>query len=721
MPSVNPPSPLPAGGDDRFHFSPGNANPELWATTTPLVVVHRCKRHKGLIATWRAIHWLIVLHSRSGRADFGVREIAEEADVGRNELCDTHDAATGQIVKKGYISILSDAGLIDIVGQVAVPGGRKPRNIYSVNLARLIAESALLAPEVLRTYGAAAPPRPQVHPDQLTFFSLMEREADKLRHNIGPVDRLSQHPVGLVEVGLELERRGLSTAADRLRPQSGPGAVTDQIDCPENGTDGRLQSSSTPENGTASNPIRPVSGTAVAAPTADWPENGTVRERSCPENGTEATLACPENGLVRDEQRPLRPGSGPEIAHQPHPYHPHGTLDFGDRPENGTAAAARVSTPTDIDIKRPEIGTKHSSTLSRFRDVGGMDGGMEGWGDGGWAFSEASLTRSQVAVREIVRVEIQQALKELLDSALLPPPIAQTAPVTVPVQEDVPPTPKDELPIEAGPELTWATLIDRELTEAERSKIRELVRRYAGPSQGTAAYWLVRAMNTVALDDKPLTLNYVGGVLKRLKRTGRWDSEELTLAAGETRVESNPEASSLRAPASPPSTRGKEAESRAGLPPDLCEAPAVQIYLSHAPKGIALAESWAREILRRVRDLGLWESNCQNWRAKYDYSNVRGLLERHETDIRAIRTPVAAGGHEAPVDPLAAIYQRLSLTEQERITAIADAIEERHHLDREGWTWVLVALSDGQPPEDVEREAVSRFTRTARPGDGGRS
>lgn len=410
MPSVIPAPPPSAGGDDRFHFSPGTANPELWATTTPLVVVHRCRRHKGLIATWRAIHWLIVLHSRSGRADFGVREIAEEADVGRNELCDTHDTASGEVVKKGYISLLCDARLIDIVGQVAVPGGRRPRNVYSVDLARLIAESALLVPEVLRSHGALAPPRPQLHPD----------------------------------------------------------------------------------------------------------------------------------------------------------------------------------------------------------------------------------------------------------------------------------------------------------------------RRYVGPSQGTAAYWLVRAMNTVALDDKPLALSYVGGVLKRLKRSGRWDSEELALAAGETREDGG------STPGPPPPESKRRARDRprdpaADLPADLREAAPVATYMRYAPAGIALAEPWAREIQRRVSDLALWESHCQNWRSKYDYSNVRGLLERHETDVRAIHPAPAAsgGGREPPADPLAAIAERLSLEEQERIIAIADAIEERHGLDRGAWTWVLVALADGCAPEEVEREALSRFSRAEPTGAGG--
>lgn len=690
MPTVIPPPPLSSGGDDRFHFSPGNANPELWATTTPLVVVHRCKRHKGLIATWRAIHWLIVLHSRSGRADFGVREIAEEADVGRNELCDTHDATTGQLVKKGYISFLSEERLIDIVGQVAVPGGRKPRNIYSVDLARLIAESALLAPEILRTYGAAAPPRPQVHPDQLTFFGLMEREVDRIREELGPAGSQSR-----TSAGPALSRR----VADAVEP-----VPYDTLDRPENGPVGR-----------ACPDARPVSGTGKTLSDVTQPGNGTGAGGLCPENGTASAARAesrPENGMAT---APRRPENG-TVSHLRQLTRPeNGTVDAATRPDFGTGGAHPATTPTGSRTGRHENGTEDAAMPSRFRDVGGMDGWMEAWEEGGREHGAGALAPSHAAVRELVRAEIEHVLIGQLQARRRPSPAPAEPAIAIPSREIVPPAPANELPIEAGPEQTWAALSDRELTDAERSKIRELIRRYAGPSQGTAAYWLVRAMNTVALDDKPLTLSYVGGVLKRLKRSGRWDSEELALAAGETREESRQEPLPSGKSATSRPTRGNAPEPGADLPLDLREAPAVKTYLNHAPKGVTLAESWAREILRRVRDLGLWESNCQNWRTKYDYSNVRGLLERHETDARAIRAPEAAGGHTTPADPLTAISKRLSLEEQERITAIADAIEERYHLDREAWTWVLVALADGRSPEEVEHEAVSRFSGSAKP------
>lgn len=363
MPPVIPPPPLPAGGDDRFHFSPGNANPELWATTIPLVVVHRCRRHKGLIATWRAIHWLIVLHSRSGRADFGVREIAEEADVGRNELCDTHDKATGEVVKKGYISILCDARLIDIIGQVTVPGGRKPRNIYSVDLARLIAESALLAPEVLRTYGAATPPRPQMHSDQLTFFGLMERESDRIKDEVklaGAQDRQRTNPA---EAQWVMEGSGASASVALNCPETGPATEAYQSDRPENGTDECLSEGPRPENGIGAREPCPENGTAAATLVSDWPDSGT-----------ELALPCPENGTVSDQRLPTRPENEPGFSLSPLPRSQNGTPSPDDRPGIGTGKGRIALSPNGSRTDWPETGTEQRAAPSRNRDVGGMDG-----------------------------------------------------------------------------------------------------------------------------------------------------------------------------------------------------------------------------------------------------------------------------------------------------------------------------------------------------------
>lgn len=152
---------------DVFHFHPRATNPELWRTTVPLVVRERCKRHKGLIATWTAVHWLIVLHAASGRAHFGMREIAEEAGVGRNELAGP----------TGHIQRLVDLGLLRIVGYKAFKGLREPRPVYHIDLSELERLSLELVPSVLRERQIDRPPPAAPDPRQLRLAMLPDDNA----------------------------------------------------------------------------------------------------------------------------------------------------------------------------------------------------------------------------------------------------------------------------------------------------------------------------------------------------------------------------------------------------------------------------------------------------------------------------------------------------------------------------------------------------------------
>jgi len=150
--------------DDIFSFHPRVTNPELWRTTQPLVVYERCQGHKGLIATWMAIHWLIVLHAANGRCDFGVREIAARACVSRNEVSGP----------QGYVQRLVQLGLIQIVGYDDHDGKfRLPRPIYRLDLWELERLSIELTPDVLRAQGVAAPPRPAPDPRQTSFLTAL--------------------------------------------------------------------------------------------------------------------------------------------------------------------------------------------------------------------------------------------------------------------------------------------------------------------------------------------------------------------------------------------------------------------------------------------------------------------------------------------------------------------------------------------------------------------
>lgn len=176
MRGAPPPPPLKQGASsgapaahpgELFHFHPRASNPELWRTTVPLVVRLRCGRHKGLVATWTAIHWLIVLYAASGRCAFGMREIAQEAGVGRNELAGS----------TGHIQRLVDLGLLSIVGYEPVPGVKQPRPIYYVDLAELERQSLDLVPALLCERHLPPPPRPAPDPRQLALFGADAHEA----------------------------------------------------------------------------------------------------------------------------------------------------------------------------------------------------------------------------------------------------------------------------------------------------------------------------------------------------------------------------------------------------------------------------------------------------------------------------------------------------------------------------------------------------------------
>ncbi|NNJ13301.1 hypothetical protein EKD04_023535 [Chloroflexales bacterium ZM16-3] len=260
--------------DELFHFHPRSTNPELWRTTVPLVVRVRCQRHKGLIATWTAIHWLIVLHAASGRAHFGMREIAEEAGVGRNEL-----AGPG-----GHIQRLVNLGLIRIVGYKSFRGLREPRPLYHVDLAELERLSLDLVPEVLRDHQIDRPPPIAPDPRQLRL-ALVPTDDDSAADRDEPV---LQRPAHL------------------------------------GGRDGH-------ENGTAEPlPVGMNRGTLPEKPGAAH-ENGTEGWRSTSDNGAsmhEIGTVTHENGTALPRQRPVPPGNQPGM-------HENGTVHARNRDIEG--------------------------------------------------------------------------------------------------------------------------------------------------------------------------------------------------------------------------------------------------------------------------------------------------------------------------------------------------------------------------------------------------
>ena len=149
LPGTGEPTLRVVRDDDVFRFCTTNVNPELWRISLPLIVRERCQRDRGLIATWMAIHWLIVLNAANGRSAFGVREIAEQAGVGRNLL-------TGP---NGCIQRLVGLGLLHVVGGEPLPGVRD-RPIYAIDLWELEQASMALVPALLDAEGLPPPPPP---------------------------------------------------------------------------------------------------------------------------------------------------------------------------------------------------------------------------------------------------------------------------------------------------------------------------------------------------------------------------------------------------------------------------------------------------------------------------------------------------------------------------------------------------------------------------------
>ncbi|NCC35309.1 MAG: hypothetical protein EOM24_25350, partial [Chloroflexia bacterium] len=155
----------PRSEPEFIGFDPHVLNPELWRTTQPLIVRWLCQNHKGMIATWTAIHWLIVFYAGKGRCALGVRQIAEQASVGRNEL-------TGPT---GYLQRLVDLGLIQIVGYEHIPGFKAPRPIYAVDLADLERKSINLVREHFADIRLSpVRQRPGNPPQQISFRELLE-------------------------------------------------------------------------------------------------------------------------------------------------------------------------------------------------------------------------------------------------------------------------------------------------------------------------------------------------------------------------------------------------------------------------------------------------------------------------------------------------------------------------------------------------------------------
>lgn len=297
----------------------------------------------------------------------------------------------------------------------------------------------------------------------------------------------------------------------------------------------------------------------------------------------------------------------------------------------------------------PEVWQRYSHGYMG-RGVGSMEGGEEeGEGEAHAHVDLESVIDCRIG--QAFETHLPQALAKALAALNLPQLISPTQPLPAPLLEAVPCAPVGEPEIDDGPTAAWAQLVGRPLEPGEPGQLREIVRAFETQSNGFAAYWLVRAMFTVAIDGRALNLRYVRGVLRRLSQAGRWDSTELALASGDQRTESPPPASVGAQTRSggarrerPPvrSTPAKTAPTSGTLPAELQASPAVGAYLTHAEPGTKLSEPWAKAIHERVRQVQVWDDLCANWKLQYDYTNIDGMLDRYGRDVQALSAHRAA-------------------------------------------------------------------------------
>jgi hypothetical protein len=243
--------------DDRFYYCIKHSNPELWRTSVPRIVRHLCRGQrgeKGLVLTWMAIHYLIVLWSAEGRSDFGVRDIAEEAGVGRNQL-------TGP---EGYIQQLVNLGLLHIVGARRIPGLKEPRPVYAIDLLDLERRSMKLVPDILNSRGVRPPPRPAHSPEQLALFDT-------------------------------------STGSDGASqpPQPAPGMHANGTATHANGTEQPWEVTGTHQSGTAA----PATVTGIHANGTDELQTVPDRHAFGPAAHQNAPVIAPERDIEREKER----------------------------------------------------------------------------------------------------------------------------------------------------------------------------------------------------------------------------------------------------------------------------------------------------------------------------------------------------------------------------------------------------------------------------------
>ena len=643
--------------DPMEQFLLTHADPRLTAPEVPLIVMERCDGNLGEFITFWSLSHLATLYKSSGRKDFTVEEIGRYAK----------GISRGRIPT--YLRGLCDKGLVDVVGHREIRGFHRENwtALYHIDLDRLRHESMPVAVGHLGNENQPPPLRRiTASPGQLGLHLITADDppAEETGTGSGPhapteVGTPHRAPPALILGGrqqrhrISLRQQDARRQHPTMRATSQPGSLTPEDAAatsqpsrltPEDAAATSQPGSLTPEDAAATSQpghLTPEDAAATSQPSRLTPEDAGSQHRRMRGIEQPSSLTS-EDAAAREQPSHLTP----EDAGSQHRRMRATEQPSHLTPEDAVANTVGCVLPTPEDaVGGGEVGKDVSKEVCEERAAP--------------AITPAVMNLD--SLRAIMQAEIGQAIKEAIATLTLSP--RTTFPLTSPeLHEHVPPPPPDEPAVAAGPRATWVALVGRDLTGRDAAQMDEHIRRYDAPSGGHSAYWLTRALVTASMqDDTPLTLNYAGGILRRMAKAGVWTTAELVRQPHETLRET------VAPPPSPAEAekvaRGKprpsEAEKVAPSGPAQPEHPAIIMYTTAFRT--KLNDVQRQQITATITNLDAWKKVLDDWQANgWKDGAVAKMIDRYLKETGTVPASSAA--------PLtkAIIHDHPDLTPEER-------------------------------------------------------
>ncbi|NNJ12183.1 hypothetical protein EKD04_017780 [Chloroflexales bacterium ZM16-3] len=643
MLAKTPPRPPVDLSDPMVQLLLTETSPDLTAPPRPRIVNDRCGGNLAEKEVFDSLHYLTLLYEATGRKDFTAAEI--------------HRYAIGVSLSRipTYLRGLCDKGLVDVTGHREIKGLHEKfwTAHYKIDMDRLRNESALIVASDLRRENQPPPlrrVRPSPGQTELPFDAqdpppYPDDHGDRDGHpsptSMAPAPQRHRH------------RRGAACHARRSMAGPSPRSIAPAPDgqpCPQ-GSGSHAPTSMAPASD--GQPCSQENG--CHAPTSMAPASDG--QPCSQENGSHA----PTSMAPASDGQPCSQENG---SHAPTSMAP-ASKGQPCSQENGSHALTSMATGLQGAAMLPGDRQPCSQEI-----VVGMWGGRDGGGEVGGGETHAPTPDE---IRLMIRIELHEALSSVIGASFTPaaPP---------PHDEPIPPAPADEPAVNAGPLATWANLTGRPTAPLDGEKIAEVVRRFAKPSGGHAAYWLVRALTSVALEDQaPLTITYAGGILRRMADRNDWSTDELMRRPKEQRAEAvvptaAPPERVARGKAKPAPAAPAPESAIAALPAELEAHWALASWRRLAGPAVAITVTRAQQIIVRVTDRPAWEAVLANWHAQYqakaNWAHFDGLLERYDREIAAAGQPASGAQADIPHIPASVIDQHPALRDDHELNRI---------------------------------------------------